>query len=188
LSSKVERGPEEPQGLVRFQGSTLRQSRNRAVEQLNSGTVEKADRRRPKIPLRSTDLLFYCSANCVGSSAVERRYANAEARVQFPAGALGFGIGSDNSAGRVPVFQTGDVGSNPAHCMEKNKEFVLYCSTVPLLSHGCVAQGQSRGLISLRLLVRIQPFTHQLVSGIVQIGRTLGSEPSCWRFESFSLN
>jgi hypothetical protein len=30
---KVERGPEEPQGLVRFQESTLRLSRNRAVEQ-----------------------------------------------------------------------------------------------------------------------------------------------------------
>jgi hypothetical protein len=41
FSSKVERRPEEPQGLVRFQGSTLRQSRNRAVEQLNSGTVEQ---------------------------------------------------------------------------------------------------------------------------------------------------
>ena len=55
------------------------------------------------------------SANCVGSSAVERRSAKAEDRVRFPAGALQ--LRSDNSAGRVPVFQTGDVGSNPTHCM-----------------------------------------------------------------------
>ena len=32
-----------------------------------------------------------------------------------PARRIGFG--SDNSSGRVPVFQTGDVGSRPAHCI-----------------------------------------------------------------------
>ncbi len=53
--------------------------------------------------------------NRVGSSAVERRYAKAEARVRFPAGAMK--RRSDNSIGRVPVFQTGDEGSIPSHCM-----------------------------------------------------------------------
>ena len=35
-------------------------------------------------------------------------------RVRFPAGAS---RGSDDSIGRVPVFQTGGAGSIPAHCM-----------------------------------------------------------------------
>lgn len=49
--------------------------------------------------------------------------------------------------------------------------------------HGCVAQRQSRGLISLRLLVRVQPFTHH--APVVQrtgcpafIRRMMGSIPS----------
>ena len=63
--------------------------------------------------------------NCVGSSAVERGYAKAEARVRFPAGALKSRSG--NSIGRVPVFQTGGVGSNPAHCIfgRSNDEAVV---------------------------------------------------------------
>ena len=56
-----------------------------------------------------------CNSNRVGSSAVERRSAKAEARVRFPAGA--WTLRSGNSIGRVPVFQTGDVGSTPTHCM-----------------------------------------------------------------------
>jgi hypothetical protein len=59
------------------------------------------------------------STNRVGSSAAEYRYAKAEARVRFPAGALN--LCSDNSIGRVPVFQTGDVGSNPTHCLQLTK-------------------------------------------------------------------
>lgn len=58
---------------------------------------------------------IHMQRNRVGSSAVERRYAKAEARVRFPAGASN--LRSGNSVGRVPVFQTGDVGSTPAHCM-----------------------------------------------------------------------
>src|SRR5687768_11814558 len=42
-------------------------------------------------------------------------------------------------------------GSSPACGSEVVSDCVYY---------GCVAQRQSRGLISLRLLVRIQPFTH----------------------------
>jgi hypothetical protein len=111
---------------------------------------------------------------CIGSSAVERRYAKAEARVQFPADALK--TRSDNSTGRVPVFQTGGVGSSPTHCLNVSREAAVaqrveqssrkrpIAGSIPACGSfedfGCVAQRQSRGLISLRLLVRIQPFTH----------------------------
>lgn len=53
--------------------------------------------------------------------------------------------------------------------------------------NGCVAQWQSRGFISLRLLVRVQPFTHTPFRDS-STGRTPGSEPGSWRFDSFSLS
>jgi hypothetical protein len=54
---------------------------------------------------------------CTGSSMAERHGANVEAAGSIPARCSGVSR-SDNSIGRVPVFQTGDAGSIPAHCMK----------------------------------------------------------------------
>jgi hypothetical protein len=121
-----------------------------------------------------------CRFTRAGSSTAERRLAMAEEWVRFPLGAW-FSSRSGNSIGRVPVFQTGDAGSTPARCLFGSDDavvaqwpersprkrrvggsnpprgFGIWSLSFAIFLHGSVAQRQSRGLISLRSLVRIQP-------------------------------
>jgi hypothetical protein len=151
LAQPVERRPENPHVLVRLQGSTFDESRH--------ASQQPREKR-------------------AGGSLAERGLAMAEGRVRFPAGAMS-GVSSVKAviaqAGecrsskpgmrvRAPLTASSGTSAAIAQQAERRSRKAEVAGSIPACGpggvqteFGSVAQRQSGGLISLRLLVRFQP-------------------------------